>query len=345
MNRSSTIYEGTHQRGESVHAGFAAFKRISWGSVFAGALIALVVQLTLSLLGLGIGMGTVDPMEESKPLAGLGTGSLIWWSVSMLISLFAGGWVAGRLAGIPTSFDSIIHGLLTWSVVTLLSFYLLTTAVGKIIGGVGNVIGKTVSLAGQGVEKVAPEIGDAVKSKLQQSDIDLTSIKQEAKLLLQQTGKAELQPEALEQQAKSAANEAKQEGQSAAANPQSVDESADNLVNELFAKGGDIAEEVDREAVVNVIVARTGKSREEAGKVADNWIATFQSSKAKFEQTKEQIAAKAEKSADDVASAMSKAGFFAFLGLVLGAGASGFGGKVGSPHDVVEVVDTGNKVL
>jgi len=167
MNGHSTVYGDTQYEGEArSHSGIAAFKRISWGSVFAGALIALVVQLSLSILGLGIGMGTVDPVEENNPLHGLGTGSLIWWSLTMLISLFAGGWVAGRLAGVPKAFDSILHGLLTWSVVTLFSFYLLTTAVGGVISGVGNIIGKTVSLAGQGVGAVAPELAQSVKQEM-----------------------------------------------------------------------------------------------------------------------------------------------------------------------------------
>ena len=37
-------------------AGLSALKRISWGAVFAGLVVALVVQLALSLLGLGLGI-------------------------------------------------------------------------------------------------------------------------------------------------------------------------------------------------------------------------------------------------------------------------------------------------
>ncbi|HEX9956287.1 MAG TPA: hypothetical protein VGA96_03490, partial [Fibrella sp.] len=98
--------------------------RISWSAVFAGVLIAIVTQLLLTLLGLGVGLGTIDPVEESNPTAGLGMGSAIWYIVSSLISLFVGGWVAGRLASAPRLFDGIIHGILTWCVVTLLTIYL-----------------------------------------------------------------------------------------------------------------------------------------------------------------------------------------------------------------------------
>lgn len=88
-------------------------KRISWSAVFAGVLVAIVVQMLLTLLGLGIGLGTIDPLEERSPMAGLGTGSAIWYIISSLLSLFVGGWIAGRLASAPRLFDGVIHGVLT----------------------------------------------------------------------------------------------------------------------------------------------------------------------------------------------------------------------------------------
>ena len=124
------------------------FSKVSWGAIFAGVAMAFVTQLTLSLLGLGIGMSTIEPLYEARPLENLGIGSVIWWGVTMLISLFIGGWVAGRLVGTPKPTYSVLHGLLTWSLFTLLTFFMLTTIVGRVIGGVGNVIGKTLTTAG-----------------------------------------------------------------------------------------------------------------------------------------------------------------------------------------------------
>ena len=150
---------------------FASMKRISWAAVFAGVVVALVVQMVLSLLGLGIGIGTIDPVQETNPLAGLGTGTLIWWISSMLISLFAGGWVAGRLSGMTRKADSIIHGVLTWSVFTLVSFYLLTTTVGGIMNTAGNIVSKAFSVAGQGVSVVAPQAQEQLKQIFQESGL------------------------------------------------------------------------------------------------------------------------------------------------------------------------------
>lgn len=339
MNGHATQYGDMPMREPEHPIGWSALKRISWGAVFAGTLVALVAQLLFSLLGLGIGLGTIDPVEESNPLEGLGTGSIIWWSVTMLISLFLGGWVAGRLAGIPKAFDSILHGALAFCLFTLLTFYLLTTTVGSIISGVGSVIGKTVSLAGQGLSSVAPEVGDALQSEAKQQNIDLSSIKQEARLLLQQTGKEELQPGNLEQDAKEFGNTAEERASDAAQDPQSAGQSTDNLIDELFAQGKDITKEIDKEAVTNVIMERTGKSRQEADQIATNWIQTFEQGKAEVKETVEQAKQDAEVMAEKTAEAMSKAGIYAFLGLLLGAGAAGFGGKVGEPHDVVETVN------
>ncbi|WMJ73433.1 hypothetical protein RCC89_09705 [Cytophagaceae bacterium ABcell3] len=138
----------------NVHNTWSGFKRgnkISWGAVFAGALIAVVLQLTFSVLGFGIGIGTLDPMDPGATTEGLGIGSLIYWVLTNLISIFIGAYVAGRLASIPKSFESMLHGVTTWGVYSLFSFFLLTTTVGTIISGVGGIIGQTMEVAGAGL--------------------------------------------------------------------------------------------------------------------------------------------------------------------------------------------------
>ncbi|MFD2513679.1 hypothetical protein ACFSRY_07360 [Pontibacter locisalis] len=320
-------------------AGLSTIKRISWGAVFAGLVVALVLQLTLSLLGLGIGIGSIDPVEEQNPMSGLGTGTLIWWIVSMLVSLFAGGWVAGRLAGMPTGFDSILHGILTWSLFTLLTFYLLTTAVGRVVSGVGSVVGDTLSLAGQGIAAVAPQAAEAVQSRLESSGVDFQTIKQEARQILQQTGKPELQPENIEQEARQAGNAVQNQAGEAAADPQSAGSTFDEVMNRLYGQGSDIASAADKEAAVNVVMARTGKSREEATEVVNSWISTYEQAKTQFKETRAQIGQRAQQIGGSVADAVSKAAIYAFFGLLLGAIAAAVGGKVGEPKDLVVAGD------
>ncbi len=310
-----------------------AKRRISWGAIFAGTLLALVVQLVLSLLGLGVGMSTINPMSEGgNPAAGLGVGAGIWWLIASLISLYTGGWVAGRLAGIPRTTDSTLHGVLTWGLVTIATFYLISTSVGALISGASGIVGKGLSLAGQGVAAVAPQAADAVKSKLNEQGIDLTSIRQEAETLLRQTGKPQLQPENLQAQAQQAGDQAKGQAQAAAQNPQGAEMNLDALMKNLFREGQDTVAAADREAAVNVVVARTGKPRAEAEKIVDGWIDTFQKAKQKLAETKAQAEQKAREIGEKTASGLSKAALLAFFGLVLGAGAAAFGGRAATPR-------------
>lgn len=121
------------------------FGKISWPAIFSGALVTIISQLLFSLLGMGIGLSTIDPMQEQDPMRGLGTGTIIWWSVTMLISLFFGGLTTGKMYHSRSRTYLTWHGLLTWCTFTLFSFFLLTTSVGMLISGAGNIIGTAVT--------------------------------------------------------------------------------------------------------------------------------------------------------------------------------------------------------
>lgn len=164
----------------------AAVKRMSWGAVLAGAVVALSVQLLLSLLGLGIGLATVDPAAGDTPgAASFGIATGIFYAIVTLISLFAGGWVAGRLAGMPVRTDGLLHGLVTWSVAMLLLLYVVTTTVGALLSGTLGIVSSTLQAAGQGVQAAAGAaagsgIGDEAMSKLERQAEQLLGDAQQA---------------------------------------------------------------------------------------------------------------------------------------------------------------------
>ena len=310
-------------------------KRISWSAVFAGVLVAIVTQMLLTLLGIGIGLGTIDALEERNPTAGLGTGSAIWYISSSLISLGLGGWVAGRLTSAPRLFDGILHGVLTWCLVTLLTIYFLTTTIGNIIGGAGRLVGGIVSTAGSAAAAAAPGIGKAVDGQLKENGIDLGNmdlgdLKNEANKILRQTGDPNLNPKTLERKANQAGNQVENAADRAASNPQAADDVAGSLFSKLFKQGEATVNSVDREDAVNVVMKRTGKSRAEAEKTVDGWIKTYEQAKVKFAETKKEAEAKTREAADAAASAGSKGAIFGFFGLLLGVVAAGYGAKMGT---------------
>ena len=111
-----------------------AVQRISWSAIFASVVVAVAVQLLLSMLGVGIGLGLVEPMAGDTPGAGsFGIGAGLWWLVSNLLALVAGGYVAAWLAGNTLRFDGMLHGLVTWGITLLLTFYLLGSVAARLI--------------------------------------------------------------------------------------------------------------------------------------------------------------------------------------------------------------------
>ena len=123
---------------------------ISWGAVLAGVVVALVTQLLLNMLGLGIGIATLDPATGENPSAStFSIGAGIWWTVSGIIAAFAGGYAAGRLSGRPKEATASWHGLTAWALTTLLIFYLLTSTLGGVLGGVYNTVSGAIGGLGR----------------------------------------------------------------------------------------------------------------------------------------------------------------------------------------------------
>ena len=124
--------------------------RISWGAVVAGVILAIMVQLTFNLLGLSIGTTQVDPYDKDAPSVKILTSTAaIWIGISTIISLLVGGWIAARLAGIPDNVDGIIHGLMVWGIVTLLTIVFISSSMGRLVTGVGILFQRSLDLLGQ----------------------------------------------------------------------------------------------------------------------------------------------------------------------------------------------------
>jgi hypothetical protein len=139
-------------------------RRISWGAVLAGVVLTLAIQLLLSMLGVGVGLSTVDPSQTggTPGISSLGIGAGVWWTVSYVIALAVGGYVAARLAGVVLRGDGMIHGLLTWALALLVSAYLVSSAVGTALNKTFDVLGTAASSATQALQQAAPEATQAL---------------------------------------------------------------------------------------------------------------------------------------------------------------------------------------
>ena len=154
----STIVDTTTSPGGGSHT----HRRISWAAIFGGVILVLAIQVLLATLGAGIGLGTVHTNAGSTPDAStLGIGAGVWWIVSACVALLVGGYASAWLAGVEMRFDGVLHGLVTWGVATLLLIWLLSSAVGGILGGGFSALGSVASAAGSGVSQAAKPLAEA----------------------------------------------------------------------------------------------------------------------------------------------------------------------------------------
>ena len=321
--------------------GASFFRRISWGAIFAGTLVSIVVMLLLNLLGIGIGLGSINPVEEASPFSGLGTGALIWWVVSNLIAIFAGGYVAGRMAGVPLRTSSTLHGILAWSLYTIISFWLLTTAIGGIISGVGSVMSKAISAAGSGIESIT-DGNNNQNNNNQQASISFAEVQREVRQVLSDTGDPALQPDSIQRVAENTAQEARQNLRN---DSYVSDQELDNIVQDVLFRGGKLVDKVDRQDVVNVVVQRTNLTKQEANNVADVIVRKHEQAKQEWQQFKTEAKQEVEQKGQKVAESASKAAIWSFVALFLGAVVGGVGGMVGKPHEVVVDPDAKTDVV
>lgn len=132
--------------------------RVSWGAIVAGAVIAIVVGMTLNVLGLAIGVTTVDAAARDTPSAGtLGIAGSIWLLVSNLLGLALGGYAAARLSGTSDAPDATLHGASVWATASLVSAVLL----GSLVSGAANTAGSALSHVMGGAAQGAGQVASA----------------------------------------------------------------------------------------------------------------------------------------------------------------------------------------
>lgn len=135
-------------------------RRVSWGAIFAGAIVAVVVSMTLNMLGVAIGASTVNLAQGSTPSAasfGIGTG--IWLLLSNLIALAIGAYVAAHLSGVTERADAALHGLSVWALATLIAAVLLGSVAGGVVSALGSGVASIVGGTASGIGSLAGGAG------------------------------------------------------------------------------------------------------------------------------------------------------------------------------------------
>lgn len=114
--------------------------RINWTGVIAGLAVGVVTQLALSALGVVFGAG-------ANSFGNLAIGTVVWLAVSVAISSWLAGLTAARAAGYLTPAQGRFNGLVTGSLLALLTTLVLSNALTAGFRTASNVLGSAASTA------------------------------------------------------------------------------------------------------------------------------------------------------------------------------------------------------
>jgi hypothetical protein len=115
---------------------------ISWRAVLAGILVALAVDVLLSLLGVAVGLTAFEPTAGAAKGVGIGVG--IWLILTAIASVFAGAYFGSRVAGDTWKGDGVAHGVLVWAGFILVSLWVMGSGLGKILNSAAGLAGSAV---------------------------------------------------------------------------------------------------------------------------------------------------------------------------------------------------------
>lgn len=282
--------------------------RVSWAAIFGGALIMLITLMLLSLLGIGIGIASINPMEESNPFQGLGTGALIWWVISNLVAVFAGAFTAAKLTNASYTHSGMLHGLLTWSLYALISFVLMASSIGGIISGVGGAVSKSLSAVGLGISEM-PALAEQV---------DTDRINRLIQNVL-----------------------SKDEELGGVNEGQQFDIDIMAVAEEVLLQDGKFNTNIERDEVEQSIARNSTLSQQDAERAADVLLQEYE----RMEQRFQRLEQKAEEAGQQIAESASRAAIWSFVALLLGVITAGLAGHLGKPKVMYEYDDLINPTL
>lgn len=315
---------------------------ISWGAVLAGVAVGFATLLTLSFIGASIGLGLLAP-TSSEPFQGVGLGVGLWSVFTLVVSLGAGGFVAGAL-GVRAGF---LHGLTVWAVSAITAVAVAVMAISGVLSAAGSLVGSVGSALGSGVSAAAGGAGTAVQALTTQIGEQIEApagLDGDVQEILRGTGVPELQPEYLQTQVDEVQAEVTDTATQLVTNPESYEQSLSALSASVQQRADTVATSVDREAIAASVEENTDLTGAEAQAATDNAVEAVETANQQVQQGLQAATTAAEEAqveaerlieegrqvAADAADAAARAALYTALGFLLAAVVASFAGLWGS---------------
>ncbi len=265
---------------------------VSWAAIFAGAVAAAAISITLLIFGAGLGLSSVSPWpHDGVSVTAFTVLAAIWLVIVQWISSAFGGYLAGRLrtkwVGFHTDevfFRDTAHGFLAWGLATVLVAGMLSLA-----------------------STSATTAGAALASK---SQITTATNYYVDELFRQNVA---TNPNGGAAAAPDNGSAAMVTGLS----DQATRAQATTILTETAANGGNVTQD-DNAYLVQLVSGRTGLSPNDAQTRVNNVIGEEQAD-----------ITKAKQMADAARKASAKAAIFTFVSLLIGAFIASVSGAIG----------------
>lgn len=316
---------------------------ISWSSVLAGVVTFIALSVLFSLVSASIGLGVTD-LTANNPLAGVGTGMIVWTIISFVLSLAA----AGFVAGLSANRAGVVHGFLTWAVSLVVIIFIATSTVSSVFGAIGSLLGHTGNAVGNVVgnttQVAATLTQDAFDNISQQVSIDTENLDKAVVEALEKTEIEQLQPNYLQAQLDATIADVKDAGHRVIVQGEDIQVVTEEVLQNVETRLTAIGESLDEETLKTEIAKNTDLTATEVDKAVANIKSAYETTQTEakrlLNQAKMNIetlrvqaeAALAEsiQTTNDVMNATAKYSLVAFFGLVLAAVAASSAGYYGS---------------
>lgn len=285
-------------------AGACSSRNLSWAAIIAGLVTAIALEVLFVMLGAGLGFAIFSPLTDPNPAQNFGAGAAVIEGISAVVSLWFGGWVAGRLTPVGVQRTGWLHGLVVWCSATVVAVAIAFTGAGWAFNGLSKLVGGGLSMAGRPAAAAATQAADAAKDALQHSRATVSSFVDEA-----------------------ASTPAP--GATAASGIRTKRE-VGLALGRLFDPSQSANTASNRDAAVKVLVDDAGMSQADAEKAVSDWTASYQRLQAEVADAKNQAEAKAREEANDASKTLSVFLSCYFVAFVIGAAAAVSGGSHGT---------------
>lgn len=119
----------TPLRTQSIYPETVLRRNTDWSAIWGGVFVFAAIWTVFEVLGFAIFAG---PRSLGNPQSGLGAGMAIWTIILTIIAMYVAGRETGRLAGVVTRHNGLVHGMMMFGL-SVVSAIVLTTLAGAVL--------------------------------------------------------------------------------------------------------------------------------------------------------------------------------------------------------------------